>query len=98
MRQRITKRRDRKEAKSVLAEIKELEAQMAGDEDLALDTDAIEKEDLAVVQETTPVTVEVGKDQNDKTMNNWPVADQEKIASRLIKMAKDLLDSEEEEE
>ena len=94
MRRRMTERRVRNQtAKSVLAEIEALEAQIAGmDEELEADADAIAEEEKEIAEESTGYTVDVGEDQNEKSMENWPVADREAVAARLIKMAKALMD------
>jgi hypothetical protein len=96
MRERMTQRRNREPvvAKNIMAEIEELEAQIAGvDEELEADAAALAQEEKKIVQESTDVPLEVGDDQNEKAMDNWPVGDKEKVAARLVKMAKELMES-----
>ena len=107
MRDRMTQRRKPVVAKDILAEIEELEAQIAGideesetqtagvDEELEAEADELAEEEKEIVQESTDVPLEVGTDQNEKAMDNWPVADKEKVAARLVRMAKALLASDE---
>jgi hypothetical protein len=88
-------RRRRPTAKSVLAEIEQLEARIAGmDEELEAEADAIAEEEKDIAEESTGYSVDDEGDQNEKSMDNWPVADREAVAKRLVKMANALLESE----
>jgi len=85
----MTQRRGR----SLMAEIAEVEKRIEAVEDQELETwtDELEAEEVDIAEESTDVTVDVGVDQNDKAMDNWPVADREAVAKRLLKMARVLL-------
>ena len=94
MRNRMTRRRVRKPtARSVMAEIERLEAVLAVDDaELESDADAIAKEEADIAEDSTGYSVDMGEDQNDKAMDNWPVAGREAVASRLLRMAALLLE------
>jgi hypothetical protein len=88
-------RRRKPTAKSVLAEIEELERQIEADQDAELEADAeaIADEDKDIAEESTGYSVDDQGDQNEKSMDNWPVDDREAVAARLVRMAKALMKS-----
>ena len=98
MRKRMTERQGRRSegitARSVLAEIEELEKRLAGeDEQLMQDAEAIADEEVAIAEESTGVVVdEALSSENEKANDNWPVADREAVASSLVRMAEMLLE------
>ena len=89
---------------SLLAEIESVERLISAQEDwspedkaLEKETDEIAKEDLKIVTEGNPETkkeIADEGDQNEKAMDNWPLTAQDKarIASKLVAIAKKLLD------
>lgn len=94
MRNRITSRDA--EAAEVLSAVAALEKSLkADDATLKQEADGITKEDIKDVTESVPagnVDIKEVVDQNAKANDNWPVSDKEKVASRLVALAKSLLD------
>lgn len=97
-RSRIMRRRKRRRrthnAKSVMAEIDELERQLDASDDSELEQWAEElgKEEASIAERSTGISVEESMDQNERAEKNWPV--QAKTAARLLKLASELLDDE----
>jgi len=94
-RERMTHRRSA--GKSVMAEIVELERQIAAqdvDEALLSDAEEIADEEVETVTERGETDVEenIG-DENARANDNWPMeaAEREKIARRLVVLAKKLV-------
>ncbi len=85
---------------AILAEIEGLEkilsaqeVEDAQDRELEQEADSIADEERAIAEESTDVPVKDEGDQNEKSMDNWPLtsAERERIARRLVVMAKVLM-------
>jgi len=66
----------------------------ADDKGLESEADAIAKKDMAEVNKSRPAGPADLKDQGDqnaKANDNWPVADKTKVASMLVRLAKEIL-------
>lgn len=85
--------RDRLTGKTLASEIAEVERLINAEEDagIAKDAEGIAKEEAKAVSESSPEKVTETTKQNDKAMNNWPVADKQKVAQQLVELAKTLL-------
>lgn len=98
MRNRITSRES--EAAEILKAVDVLERSVncATDESsLKSEADGVAKEEKTVVNESRPAgpaTLKDNGDQDAKSNDNWPVSEAEKtkVASRLVALAKQLLD------
>lgn len=96
MRERITSRDA--EAADILKAVEVLEKssgiQATDDASLKSQADDVAKEEKKTVNESVPAgkaEIKDNGDQNAKSNANWPVADKQKVASSLIKLAKQLL-------
>jgi hypothetical protein len=93
-----------KEQRQLLAAIRSLKEKLSADDDLDRDFTASADSDLeswadqladaerAIAEESTGYHTDDEGNQNDKSMKNWPITARQKMASRLVKLAKSILE------
>ena len=95
-------RRVRKASPSIESELLELakmlKAEDSASEELLRETKEWGDEEAAIAEESTGIPVSEEQDQNEKANDNWPVTARQQIASRLLKLAKRLLEAEDDDD
>ena len=95
------RRRIRKASPDFGTELLELAKLLQADdsqtEELLQETVQWGNEEADIAEESTGIPVSEVQDQNEKANDNWPVTARQQIASRLLKLAKRLLEAENED-
>ena len=96
MRTRMTSHgRVASKAAAILASIEEMEKKLIADESAELLSDAkkIGDEEAEIAEESTGISVSEVQDQNERANDNWPIEAREAVASRLVTLAKRIMES-----